>query len=383
MRRRPAPHRPGALPPGRAGALLLGGVDELLHALALALRERALPICVLSSAGSPTTSLAVCCATSSTTRSWTDRSTRMRLRAVQFWPALSKTDIGVAAANFSRSASAKTTLGLLPPSSSEIRFTLFAASRMISWPVVVSPVKATLPDARVRGEGRAGATARAGDDVHDTRREACLEGQLGQANGRQRRPRGGLEDARVAGGERRAKLPRGHVLGEVPGHDQADHADWLAQREVEARHRRRDRLAEVLVRGAGVVLEHEADREGLAARATMGLPTFSRSIWASSSLVFLTRSANFWSVRPRLAADHFRRGRRTPFVRRLDGAVDIGLAAQRDAGDDLARGGLVTSKVWPSSASTCSPPMSIFASRMGASSAAAAWSCSIVIGQRF
>ncbi len=36
-------------------------------------------------------------------------------------------------------------LGLLPPSSRLIFFTLLAASRMISWPVVVSPVKATLP----------------------------------------------------------------------------------------------------------------------------------------------------------------------------------------------------------------------------------------------
>ena len=35
--------------------------------------------------------------------------------------------------------------GLLPPSSSEIFFTLPDASRMISWPVVVSPVNATLP----------------------------------------------------------------------------------------------------------------------------------------------------------------------------------------------------------------------------------------------
>ena len=53
--------------------------------------------------------------------------------------------MGEAAANFSRSASAKTMLGLLPPSSSETFFTLLAARRMISWPVVVSPVKATLP----------------------------------------------------------------------------------------------------------------------------------------------------------------------------------------------------------------------------------------------
>ncbi len=43
------------------------------------------------------------------------------------------------------SASAKTMFGLLPPSSRLTFFTLFEASRMISWPVVVSPVKATLP----------------------------------------------------------------------------------------------------------------------------------------------------------------------------------------------------------------------------------------------
>ena len=69
----------------------------------------------------------------------------MRDRAQQSWPVLSKTEYGDSRANFSRSASAKTMFGLLPPSSSEIFFTLPAASRMISWPVVVSPVKATLP----------------------------------------------------------------------------------------------------------------------------------------------------------------------------------------------------------------------------------------------
>ncbi len=69
----------------------------------------------------------------------------MRLRAQQSWPVLSKTAYGAVAANFSRSASAKTMFGLLPPSSRLIFFTLPEASRMISWPVVVSPVKATLP----------------------------------------------------------------------------------------------------------------------------------------------------------------------------------------------------------------------------------------------
>ena len=82
---------------------------------------------------------------SSTTRSWTDRSTRIRLLAQQSWPQLSKTAYGLSAAKRSRSASAKTRLGLLPPSSRLTFFTVPAASRMISWPVAVSPVKATLP----------------------------------------------------------------------------------------------------------------------------------------------------------------------------------------------------------------------------------------------
>ena len=87
----------------------------------------------------------VAAANSSTTRSWTDRSTRIRDRAQQSWPQLSNTEYGDSAANRSRSASANTMFGLLPPSSRLIFFTLFEASRMISWPVVVSPVNATLP----------------------------------------------------------------------------------------------------------------------------------------------------------------------------------------------------------------------------------------------
>jgi hypothetical protein len=52
-------------------------------------------------------------------------------------------------------------------------------------------------------------------------------------------------------------LPRGHQDREVPRHDEPDHADRLAQGEIEAWLGDRDGLAEDLVGGAGVVVEHE------------------------------------------------------------------------------------------------------------------------------
>lgn len=102
------------------------------------------PIPVFSSDGSPTTTAATAGASSSRKRSWTGRSTRMRVRAQQSWPALSRKDIGAAAAAASRSASAKTTFGLLPPSSRVRRFTRAAQRVMMCLPVLVDPVKTIL-----------------------------------------------------------------------------------------------------------------------------------------------------------------------------------------------------------------------------------------------
>jgi hypothetical protein len=55
------------------------------------LKLTSVPTSVASSAGSPTLTFRVASANSSTTRSWTERSTRIRLRAQQSWPVLSKT----------------------------------------------------------------------------------------------------------------------------------------------------------------------------------------------------------------------------------------------------------------------------------------------------
>ena len=85
------------------------------------------PISVSSSPGAATRTPATAGSSSSRNRSCTLRSTRIRLRAQQSWPALSKTPYGAVAAAFSTSASANTMFALLPPSSRVTRFTWLGA----------------------------------------------------------------------------------------------------------------------------------------------------------------------------------------------------------------------------------------------------------------
>ena len=154
----------------------------------------------------------------------------MRDRAQQSWPQLSKTEYGDSRAKRSRSASAKTMFGLLPPSSSEIFFTLPEASRMISWPVVVSPVNATLPMPGWAAIAAPAVAARPGDDVEDAGRDARLERQLAEPDRGQRRvAEAGLRIAVLPAASAGATFQRGHQQREVPRHDQPDHADRLAR----------------------------------------------------------------------------------------------------------------------------------------------------------
>src|SRR5205814_1093517 len=77
----------------------------------------------------------------STNGSYMLRSTITLLRAQQSWPVLAKTLMGEVPAARRQSASAKTMLGDLPPSSSEMRFRPRDASSMMRRPISVEPVK--------------------------------------------------------------------------------------------------------------------------------------------------------------------------------------------------------------------------------------------------
>ena len=76
---------------------------------------------------------------------------------------------------------------------------------------------------RVQAEGLAGLLAEARHHVQHAFRHPRLQGQLGQAQGGERRLLGRLEHHRVAGGQGRGELPGGHVEREVPRHHRADH----------------------------------------------------------------------------------------------------------------------------------------------------------------
>ena len=124
--------------------------------------------------------------------------------------------------------------------------------------------------------------ARADDDVDDALREPRLERELAEPQRRQRRELGGLQHDGVPARERRAELPARDVEREVPGHDQADDAERLAEGHVDAA-RDRDRLAVVLVDGAGVEVEDLGDHADLAARARDRLADVARLEPRSSS----------------------------------------------------------------------------------------------------
>ena len=97
-------------------------------------------------------------------------------------------------------------------------------------------------------------------------RDPRLEHELGEPERRERGQLGGLQHYRIAARKRRAELPARDVEREVPGHDQADDPERLAEG-----HRLatgcRNRLPVVLVHGARIEMEHLRDHADLGPRS--------------------------------------------------------------------------------------------------------------------
>ncbi len=183
----------------------------------------------------------------------------MRLPAVQTSPWLKNTPNSAPSTAFSKSASAKKMFGDLPPSSSEIFFSVPAAARMISLPTSTLPVNAILSTSGMLDDRRARRLAHPGDDVDDAGRKAGIGEARGQREHRQRRLLGRLQHGRAAGAEGGRQLPRRHQQRVVPRDDLAGDADRLAQREAHRVVGNRQHVAVNLRGEAAVVLEAGRD----------------------------------------------------------------------------------------------------------------------------
>ena len=98
----------------------------------------------------------------------------MRDAAEQVWPAFWMPALTRNGSAASRSASAKTICGLLPPSSSVTGTAFLAAAICTSAPVATEPVNERWSTPGCADERRAGFLAEAGDDVERARRQAGL-----------------------------------------------------------------------------------------------------------------------------------------------------------------------------------------------------------------
>ena len=131
-------------------------------------------------------------------------------------------------ASASSCASARTSAGSLPPSSSETRVRFSAAIPMISFPVRTLPVKRDLGDPRVLHEHRADLGVATADDVEHAGRQRGGDA-LERQHERQRRRRRRLDDGRVAGHEGLRQRCGEDRQRPVERDDDRDHAERQAR----------------------------------------------------------------------------------------------------------------------------------------------------------
>ncbi len=171
----------------------------------------------------------------------------------------------------SRSASAKTTFALLPPSSSVTGLICAAQPAITCRPTSVEPVKTILATSGESTNRCPTTLPLPGSTWKTSGGHAGLERELGEPDRGQRGQLGRLEHDGVAGGERGRESPRRDRHREVPRHDHADDAERLVEGDVDAVGDR-DLLADQPFRRAGVVGDHVADVAGLPPRVADRVP---------------------------------------------------------------------------------------------------------------
>ncbi len=185
----------------------------------------------------------------------------MREEAEQVWPAFWMPALTRNGSARSRSASANTTCGDLPPSSSVTGATWRAAAACTSAPDRNRPGEGEMPDAGMGGERRAGLFAEARHDVERAVRKARLAREIGERKRGQAGFLRRLQHAGVAHRQRRADRAPGDLHRIVPRHDMPGHAMRLAQGVDRVAVEIGDGFAHHLVGGAAVKLHVAGERQ--------------------------------------------------------------------------------------------------------------------------
>ena len=183
--------------------------------------------------------------------------------------------------------------------------------------------------------------AGAGDDVEHARRQAGFQRQFADPQRRQRGQFGRLHHDGAAAGQRRRQLPHPDHQREIPRHDHGDDADRLAhgvgQRVVAGR----DHFAADLVGPAGVIGQRvDRGRQILAQHARdrlAGIEAFQRCDFIGVLLHQVDEPQQDLAA---LGGAHGAPRTFEGAARGGDGAIDIGLVAFGDGGDDLFGGGI-------------------------------------------
>ncbi len=168
--RRPAPGRRAALPRTAASRPRRARGRRTPRPSSRCAAEISGPVSAFSSNGPPRRISSARRTSSSTNSSWIDSSTTSRAPAEQTWPECRNTAVSAKSRAASRSASANTMLGFLPPSSRATFFTVAAAAAMIRLPVASPPVNETRSTRGSSLSGAPGPRAGAEHEVGDARR---------------------------------------------------------------------------------------------------------------------------------------------------------------------------------------------------------------------
>ena len=237
----------------------------------------------------------------------------MRDAAVQLWPwRVKRIEVSAPETVLSKSQSAKTIIGDLPPSSSVTGISFSAAALRDDLAGLDRAGEGHLAHQRVATSGAPHSGPKPGQHVEAAGRQHAVH-QLADAQHRERRLLGRLHHHRVARHQRRRDLQRHQQHRHVPGDDGADHAERLAHRHAQHVRREGHALALQLAAQAAEEFEDVGDDAGLdAALGAQRLAGFQRD----QPRQFLDYAPSAAAAQACTSAPRLRAGTLRPFLLR-------------------------------------------------------------------